>query len=78
MNAFASERGNITLSPPSDDEQLNKYLSFESDDFRWKGTSDQLKRFLAEDLKVSDKWNSSSGGVWSFSTKEYEVKWQNQ
>ena len=76
MNASASERGNISLSPPIDDEQLNKYLSFESDDFRWKGTSDQLKRFFAEDLKLSGKWKSSSGGVWSFSTKEYEVKWQ--
>ena len=74
MNASASERGNI--SSPIDDEQLNKYLSFESDDFRWKGTSDQLKRFFAEDLKLSGKWNSPSGGVWSFSTKEYEVKWQ--
>ena len=76
MNASASERGNISLSPPIDDEQLNKYLSFESDDFRWKGTSDQLKRFFAEDLKLSGKWNSPSGGVWLFSTKEYEVKWQ--
>ena len=76
MNASASERGNISLSPPIDDEQLNKYLGFESDDFRWKGTSDQLKRFFAEDLKLSGKWNSPSGGLWSISTKEYEVKWQ--
>ena len=76
MNASASERGNIPLSSPIHDEQLNKYLSFESDDFRWKGTSDQLKRFFAEDLKLSGKWNSPSGGVWLFSTKEYEVKWQ--
>ena len=69
-------RGGIYLYPLTYDEQLNKYLSFEGDDFRWKGTSDQLKRFFAEDLKFSGKLTSPSGGVWSFSTKEYEVKWQ--
>ena len=49
-------------------ELLNQYLIFDGDEFLWKGTCNQLKRYFAEDLKLSGNWSSPSGGVWLFST----------
>ena len=75
MNDSASERSKISLSPQTDKacvEQLNKLLVFEGDSFRWKDTLDQLKIFFAKDLNLPEP----PSGVWPFSTKEYEVKWQ--
>ena len=55
---------------------LNQYLTFDGDEFRWTGTCNQLKIYFAEDLKLSGNWTSPSGGVWLFSTDEFQVKWQ--
>ncbi|CAB3998711.1 Hypothetical predicted protein [Paramuricea clavata] len=57
-------------------ELLNRYLTFDGDEFRWTGTHNQLKRYFDEDLKLSGNWTSPSGGVWLFSTDEFQVKWQ--
>ena len=57
-------------------EQLNNFLILNGDEFRWNGTLDQLKRYFTQGLNLCGKWNSPSGGVWLFSTKEFEVKWQ--
>jgi hypothetical protein len=55
---------------------LNQYLTFDDDEFRWKSTCNQLKRYFAEDLKLSGNWTSRSGGVWLYLTDEFQVKWQ--
>ena len=55
---------------------LNQYLTFDGDEFRWKSTCNQLKRYFAEDLKLSGNWTSPSGRVWLYLTDEFQVKWQ--
>ena len=53
--------------------QSNK-SSLNGNEFRWNGTLDQLKSYFAQDLNLSGKWNSRSGGVWLFSAPEFDVK----
>ena len=54
---------------------LNQYLTFGGDEFRWKSTCNQLKRYFSH-LKLSGNWTSPSGGVWLYLTDEFQVKWQ--
>ena len=54
--------------------QFNTFLTGE--EYRWKGTFEQLKTYFADNLTGAGSWSSPSGGVKLFTAEEFEVKWQ--
>ena len=56
--------------------QYNKFLIVDGEEYRWKGTFEQLKTYFADNLPGAGSWSSPSGGVKLFTAEDFQIKWQ--
>ena len=56
--------------------QYNKFLIVDGEEYRWKGTFEQLKTYFADNLPGAGSWSSPSGGVKLFTAEDFQIEWQ--
>ena len=56
--------------------QYNKFLIVDGEEYRWKGTFEQLKTYFADNLPGAGSWSSPSGGVKLLTAEDFQIRWQ--